>query len=568
MRMIHGDGYDAMRMLHPIPRRLLEKRGLTDEDEIVRFLAPDYERDMHDPFLLPDMERAVLRILAAIEARERITIFTDYDTDGIPAGVVLHDFFVKIGYNNFENYIPHRHKEGYGLNIPAIEGFARAGTTLMITADCGITDVAQVMRAQELGIDVVLTDHHLPGEVLPPAYAVINHKRADNAYPFPELCGCAIAWKLVCALLARGRERGMFAAIPLGWEKWLLDMVGISTIADMVPLTGENRMLARYGITVLRKSPRLGLQAILRAARVRQHELGEDDVGFVIGPRINAASRMDVPRRAFEALSSRDPIEATERAAFLEKLNNRRKGVVASIIKEARHRLADREIREVIVMGDPRWAPGILGLAASSLVAEYGRPVFLWGRGDEGETIKGSCRTDGTISVVACMTAASDALLGFGGHHASGGFSVAHDAVHLLEDALVAAYHTIEKNVLGDTSQAHDEELTLAEADFSLLAALDALAPFGQGNPRPVFLFRSVRIGEVATFGKEGQHIKLTLTDDTGVRIQAISFFSAHDPSYAGLEATMRVDVVGSLERDQFAGRRAVRIRLLGVERI
>ena len=235
-----------------------------------RFLSPSYDEHLHDPMGIKNMPRAVERIVRALTQGERITVWSDYDCDGIPGGVILHDFFKKAGAN-FTNYIPHRHLEGYGVNVAGIEELARQGTNLIITVDSGITDVASVARAQELGMDVIVTDHHLPGAELPPAYAVVDPKQEGETYPFRELCGAGLAWKTVCALLTQtfpGREN-----VPEGWEKWLLDMAGLATIADMVPLTGENRVIASYGLLVMKKSPRLGLQKLCKVARVDQRRI-------------------------------------------------------------------------------------------------------------------------------------------------------------------------------------------------------------------------------------------------------------------------------------------------------
>ena len=266
---------------------LLARRGVATREAAEAFLSPSYDEHIHDPMLMLDMPKAAARVAQAISAKEKIVVWSDYDCDGIPGGVVLHDFLKKAAAD-FTNYIPHRHNEGYGVNIPGVEKLASLGYTLMITVDSGITDTEAVARANELGMEVIVTDHHLPSnEGLPPAFAILNpNARAEETYPYHELCGGGVAWKLVCATLAvgfTGREN-----IPLGWEKWLLDMAGLSTIADMVPLTGENRVIASYGLKVMRKSPRLGFQKLCKAARVNQSKMDEGDVGFMIAPRVNA----------------------------------------------------------------------------------------------------------------------------------------------------------------------------------------------------------------------------------------------------------------------------------------
>src|SRR3989344_2112200 len=318
-------------------RQLLLARGITTDEEAEIFLNPDYERDLHDPFLMKDMERAVARILGAMRAGEKIAVWSDYDCDGIPGGVLLHDFFKKVGYANFVNYIPHRHEEGYGLNREAVEELAAGGATLMLTVDCGTSDAESIARAGELGVDVIVTDHHLPhqdsagAEALPPAYAFLNPHREGETYPFADLCGAGVAFKLVQGLIARGNFN-----LPAGWGKWLLDMAGLATLADRVPLCGENRALAHFGLVVLRKSPRLGLQKLFRLMRVNQRELTEDDVGFMLVPRLNAASRMDVPMDAFRLLTTDNETTADEFARHLTRLNDERKGVVASMVKDIR----------------------------------------------------------------------------------------------------------------------------------------------------------------------------------------------------------------------------------------
>ncbi|OGZ06633.1 MAG: single-stranded-DNA-specific exonuclease RecJ [Candidatus Lloydbacteria bacterium RIFCSPHIGHO2_01_FULL_54_11] len=555
------------KILHPLTQRLLEQRGISDILAQERFLFPDYLRDTHDPFLILNMERAVLRILAAVAGGERIVIYGDYDCDGIPGSVILHDLFTKIGYKNFLNYIPHRHLEGYGLNNDAVLRFAAEDTALVITVDCGITDVEEVALAQELGVDVIVTDHHLPQAVLPPAYAVINSKQEGDTYPDPMLCGAGVAWKLAQAILARGN----FPGVGEGWEKWLLDMAGLSTIADMVPLLNENRVLAYYGLKVLRRSPRPGLQALFREAGVDQRYLTEEDVGFTIGPRINAASRMDVPLRAFELLSTQDPTLGGERAKHLAGLNGERKLEVARMMKEAKKVLRERGIREVIVVGNPTWRVGVVGIVANQLAEEHDRPVFVWGRegSKEGSTvIKGSCRSDGRVNLVDLMVAVKDGIfIDKGGHEFSGGFSVSYEHIHLLEDALIEAHGRIPKKEKEKGNVRVDAELTLDEVNEETFSAVDLLAPFGEGNPKPKFHFRHVQIAAVTQFGKDKNHLKLTFRKSSGDRIDAISFFLLpSDFPGADVRQGGTVDLVATFEKSYFRSRPELRLRIVDIK--
>lgn len=548
--------------LSPLTLELLEKRGITDPEEIDRFVAPDYERDTYDPFLILNMERAVDRILRAFREGEKIVIYGDYDCDGIPGSVILHDVFRKIGLANFFNYIPHRHHEGYGLNSGAIAAFAKEGVGLIITVDCGITDVEEVQMAQELGIDVIITDHHLPPEVLPPAYTILNSKQPGDTYPDPMLCGAGVAFKLTQALLRRVKG----CDIPEGWEKWLLDMAGLSTIADMVPLQKENRALAYFGLKVLRKSPRPGLGALLREAAVDQRFLTEEDIGFTIGPRINAASRMDVPMRAFELLATRDLEIAGVRASHLSALNTERKSEVARMVKEAKRLLASRELRAVIVIGNTRWRVGVAGIVANQLAEAYDRPAFVWGREGEG-VIKGSCRSDGRVNVVELMHAVRDGIfLNRGGHEFSGGFSVDSDAIHFLESALVEAHGKVPKKEKSDVGEHVDVELSVKDVNDETYAQVDLLAPFGVGNPKPLFLFSRVTIRSSARFGKQREHLRITIDDLDGHSASAIGFFMG-DQDFDGVEldARSKIDLVAHLERSYYRGKVELRLRIVRI---
>lgn len=554
---------DALGGYDTLTKQLLFTRGITDAESARAFTAPNYETDLHSPFLLTDMHKAVERILRALRNNEHIVIYTDYDCDGIPGGVLFHDFLVAIEYTNFENYIPHRHHEGYGFNAGAVPQFKERNATLIITVDCGITDHPAVEKANELGIDVIVTDHHEPSETLPPAYAVINPKR-DDAYPFNGICGTVVAFKLVQAILEEGRKSGQLT-LKEGMEKWLLDLVGIATIADMVPLIDENRVFARYGLQVLRKSKRPGLQHLLRKAGGSQNHLTEDDIGFTIAPRINAASRMDTPEDAFHMLRTRDEVEAGTHVNHLEKLNNERKGVVASMVKEAKKRMDTHvELPHVIVMGNPEWRPSLVGLVANSLAEEFNRPTFLWGRDGQG-IIKGSCRSEGTVSIVRLMEAAPDSFLTFGGHHASGGFSVSHEQIHTLPEALIAAYESLDTQLfVPKEGNVVDATITLEDISDTLLRTLDSLAPYGNGNPKPLFEIRDAIPSEVLVFGKTQNHTKLKFKTSNR-RYDAICFFKLPTEFSTVPEAGKPLTLLAHVEKSFFMGRLETRLRIVDI---
>lgn len=537
-------------------QNLLYRRGITTQTTADAFLNPDYEKHLHDPFLMKDMDRAVSRILDGMKRKEKIVVYSDYDCDGIPGGVLLHTLFKKLNYAHATNYIPHRHEEGYGLNNKAIDTLCDAGVTLMITVDCGITDVDQVARAQAQGMDVIVTDHHLPGEKLPSAYAIVNPKRADDSYPEPMLCGGGVAFKLSQAMLTRGDFK-----IPKGWEKWLLDLAGLSTIADMVPLTGENRAIAYFGLKVLRKSLRPGIQKLCRKMHTDQRYLTEDDIGFMIAPRINAASRMDEPMQAFRLLATDDEGEADVLAAYLHKVNDMRKGIVASMAKEIKKRiLLLGGVRELIVMGDPRWRPALLGLAANTLMEEYQRPVFLWGREGAG-VLKGSCRSDGSVDVTELMRDARGLFIDSGGHAYAGGFSLLQETLHLVEERLITSYLRLRRPVDYAVSYKVDGELSLSDVTWETYRSLERLAPFGEGNPKPIFAFPAVTVSGVKWFGKEKNHLELSFETPSGGVVRASAFFMKPTELTPG----SRIDLLASLERSHFSGRSLLRLRIVEI---
>lgn len=548
-------------------RTLLARRGLVEVEAIERFLEPDFVRDTHDPFLLHGMEIAVARIFLAMDKGEKIAIYADFDCDGIPGASLLHDFFSKIGHTNLEVYIPHRDREGYGFHTEAIDSLKTRGVSLIVTIDVGTSAIDAVEYAKKLGIDVIITDHHECKESLPDAVTVINPKLGE--YPFRDLCGAAVAWKLAQALLIEGRERGLpaFTALPEGWEKWLLDLVAVATVADLVPLIGENRVLAHFGLRVLRKSPRRGVRALCNRTRLRQSELTEDDIAFSFAPRINAASRMDEPEAAFRLLTTQDADEAEKCATHLESLNTKRRGVVSAIVREARSRIKTRfnGDERVIVLGDTAWKPSLMGLVANSIMEDRGGIVCMWGRDANGR-LKGSCRSDGSVSVVELFSRASASLEEYGGHHASGGFSVSHESVHTLHESLVRAMEELNTPVQEEKAKETDANLSLRQVNETLLRELAHMAPFGIGNPKPLFRVRNTRITFARQFGKDMNHTEVTLVcPDTGAQCRAFQFFKTPLDFTVAPSPGALTDVLATLERDTFRGRGALALRLADI---
>lgn len=549
-------------------KQLLANRGITDESEINNFLNPNFDTHLHDPYLLPQMEEAVDRIISAIKKEEKIGIWSDYDADGIPGGALLHDFFKLIGYNNFVNYIPDRHDEGYGLNSQGVQELADNGVKLLITIDCGVRDHSEIEHAKKLGMDVIVTDHHEPHFVnssegkpvqeLPPALAIINHKRHDSNYPEQVLCGSGVVWKLIEAILKKYKPDGFVD----GKEKWLLDLVGIATLSDMVPLRGENRALAHFGLKVLQKTRRPGLRTLYSMLKINSDFLSEDDIGFLITPRINAASRMGKPMDAFDLLVASESGEALALAKHLDSINNERKGIVAAMVKEAK-KLIEKKIeatgrKNVIVLGNPDWRPSLLGLAANSLAEEYNMPVFLWGR-EGGDKIKGSCRSDGKTDLVAIMDRAKDSFEEFGGHKLSGGFAVKEDAIHSLEQSIIeASLHTSED----DIKIVADAYLKVSDVNENTAREISRLAPFGVGNDKPVFIFENIIPEKIEKFGKTKDHLSVMIRDGNN-KTKAIGFFCSADSWGDCLKEGIRTNLLANIELSNWNGRKEVRLRIV-----
>lgn len=540
---------------------LLSNRGISP-DERERFLNPSYENDLHDPFKMLNMERVCVRIFEAIEVKEKILIYSDYDCDGIPAAVIMHDFFKKINYENFSVYIPDRHDEGYGLHHGAIDQFIKDEVNLLITFDLGITAIKETAKAQNAGIDVIITDHHLPQGEIPPAYAILNSKQDGDLYPDKMLCGAGVAYKLIQAMI---KKYGGYWKINNGWEKWLLDMVGVATLADQVPLLNENRVLAYYGLKVLQKGRRPGLSELFKKAGVNIAKLNEEDITFTLAPRINAASRMDDPMKAFLMLSTTDLVGAKALSDHLVKINDERKIMVAHIMKEVKKTIGKRDEKSIIVIGNPSWRIGVLGIIAAKITEEYKKPAFVWGADGAGD-IRGSCRGWGDINLVEIMTLLPEnSLIEFGGHKGAGGFAVTHEEIHFLEERLLKAFDGIEIEEKKNEENNIDATILIDDVTNENYKVIEKLAPFGMANPKPTFLFKGLKIFAIKEFGKEKNHLELSFKNSRGKIIKAIAFFKTSHSYDPALLVGSIINLIATFEKNSFAGREELRLRIVDI---
>jgi single-stranded-DNA-specific exonuclease len=559
------------KLLHdysPLLSQLLVNRELASKEQAEAFINPNYD-DNYDPFLLFEMEKSLERIYAAIQGDEKITIYADYDADGIPGSVILASLFDKIGYSNYDIYIPHRHDEGYGIHIAALEKIKESGTRLIITIDVGITGFEAADWCKEHDIDLIITDHHLPAqddegkEKLPDSYTLVNPKRNECNYPDPMLCGCGVMYKIIQAFV---QKYGTEFSIHAGWEKWQLDMVGISTISDLVPLQNENRIFAKFGMQVIKKTKRPGLQKLVWDAGINKNYMTAEDIAFGITPKINAAGRMSHPKDAVAVFLAKDDLGAETSVKHLVKLNNERKKLVAQTMKKAYGKMEKRSIGKVIVIGSPDWQAGILGLVASKLVEKYHVPAFVWSE-EHGE-IRGSCRTWNGAHLVNIMNAAEPkSFVQFGGHAEAAGFSCDKNEIHFLQERLGTAFDKVQEKI-GEVAQeviSIDAEISLDHVSTQNVNDLKKLAPFGMKNEKPLFIFKDVIPEYVGQFGKTKEHLEIKFKNSFGKEVRAITFFKTPEDYSCVPTEGKKMNLIGHIEHSVFMGRHEVRVKIVDV---
>lgn len=539
--------------LAPLTARLMVRRGILDAETARRYLNGGPEL-MHDPFLLRDMDAAVGRIRQAAERGEYIRIYGDYDADGVSSTAFVARLFASLGYR-FDYYVPHRTLEGYGLNEKAIEAAAEAGVKLFVTVDNGISAVDQIAYARSLGIDTVVTDHHEPPERLPEAVAVVNPKRPDCPYPFKGLAGVGVAFKLGHALLGRP---------PLEWA----ELAALGTIADLMPLQDENRILARIGLDMMRRSDNPGFQALAKVGGMELHTASAEAVAFGMAPRVNAGGRLSRADIAVKLLTTDDPAEAQQQAETLDALNRERQKLVETMVREAeavwaakRASAAESGMREpeVIVVAGEDWNVGVVGIVASKLVERYYKPAFVLGLDAAKGTAKGSARSIDGFDLHAALTACEELLDHYGGHQAAAGMTLNRDRLPAFEERL----DRLAREWLSDDDRLRKTTVDLVcsveEASLEATSQIALLEPFGAGNPQPRILIEGVRLKEKRAIGKEGKHLRLAAQRGGGV-LEAVGF------GFGGLAVhiadSARVDLLGELSVNEWNGARKPQLQI------
>ena len=480
--------------LGPEAARLLFSRGIKDEDSLSRFLAPSLD-DLHDPYLLHDMDKAVNRIRRAIEQGEFILVYGDYDADGMTSASILKETLEQLGAECLV-YLPNRFTDGYGPNASVYKYFIeQQGISLIVTVDNGVAGHEAIDLAQSMGVDVIVTDHHSLPEVLPDAHAIVHPEHPESDYPFKHLAGCGVAFKLACALLEEVQVE-------------LLDLVAIGTIADMVSLTDENRIMLQYGLEVLRNTQRIGLQELFEIAGISSSDVTEETVGFQLAPRLNALGRLDDPNPAIELLTGFDDEEVREIALMIQDKNEERKEIVQAIYEEAKS-LVDPN-KSVQVLAKEGWNPGVLGIVAGRLLEELGQTVIVLNIEDG--RAKGSARSIEAVDIFEALNPHRELFIAFGGHAGAAGMTLEVDKLEALSELLEAYITEKGLDVATKNNLRLDEDLDIEALTIETVKNFERLAPFGMDHQKPVFYIRDFQVENARTMGAGNAHLKLKIS--------------------------------------------------------
>jgi len=532
--------------LPPLLAQLLYNRGVREPSQLEPFLNAD-KRLAGDPSLLPDMSLAVGRVYRALLSGENIAIYGDFDADGITGTALLVQGLTSLG-GKVIPYIPHRQTEGYGLKIAALENLRNEGVSLVISVDCGITALAEVKRAKRLGLDIVITDHHTPLSEIPNAVATVNPKRTDSSYPFSELTGAGVAVKLLQALFESLGKQGQ--------ADEMLDLVALGTVADMAPLSGENRYWVKQGLKLMNANPRLGIREIVTQAGMSVGSLDAESISWVIAPRLNAAGRLAHAMTSYKLLMTDDQTEAKELATWLEKKNGERQRLTSKALTKARAQVAAEGISPLLVASDRDYPVGIAGLVANRLAEEFYRPSIVIRTGDI--TSSGSCRSIPEFNIILALNQCSQLLSQFGGHSQAAGFILPTKNLPRLKQHLCELATTNLSGVDLRPQLDIDAEAKFPELSGNTFNLIQKLAPFGRGNPAPVFLSRGVEVADCQTMGGNGEHLRLKLRQD-GIIWNGVGFRMGSHRA----EISSPLDIVYNMEIDRWQGEERLRLNIL-----
>ena len=567
--------------LPPIITRLLWNRNLREQIQIDEFLNPDYLGDLHDPFLFNQMDEAVKIIFDAIKKQKNICVHGDYDADGVCAAAILITTLKKLGAKNVRVFIPHREIDGYGLNFHTVDYLKEQKVNLIITCDCGISNVEEVKKAKELGIETIITDHHTVPETLPPACAIIHPKVKDEKYPDKGLAGGAVAFKLVQGLLKKHKEKNQ--TLPDGekhesYEKWMLDLVAIATIGDMVPLLGESRTLAKYGLVVLNKTRNLGLKALLRASglsdendKPKKAKFDAISVSFQIVPRLNAAGRMDHANTAYEILETTDLARAEELALGLNANNSNRQKLTDQVVLEAKKQIENsQKDNPVLFAYNENWPAGILGLVAGRLKDSYYKPAFALCKSED--VLVSSGRSINEFNIIEVMQTFPELFVKFGGHPQACGFSIKEENLEKFKEKISA----VAKEKLTDLELVPqikiDAVVDLEDVNWKLFDLLQKFEPFGQCNEEPKYAAMGLTVVNVSPVGQDGKHLRLMVKHNSHNIKKTIAFgfgdTTKHPSDWKNtLKTGDKIDLAFSVGVNEWNGNREIELKIEDIRR-
>lgn len=525
--------------------KILNARNITDMPSVKKYFSDEYEEG-YDPFLMHDMQKAVDRINEAIENEEKILVYGDYDADGITSTVLLVETLISMGAN-VSSYIPNRFEEGYGPNKEAFTKIINSGITLIITVDNGIAGVEEVDLANELGCDVIVTDHHKIQDTIPNAYAIIHPEHPEGNYPFKKLAGVGVAFKLAHALLEI-------------FPDFLLDLVAIGTIADMVSITDENRIFVKQGLELINEDPRIGLKMLLELSGI-DTKIDEQTVGFYIAPKLNSIGRMDSAKLGLSFLMAEDPVTARALAEQIEQYNIQRKQVTEEIVKDVISKIENSDKKQKnVIMVSGEYHEGILGIVASNIVEKYQRPVFIMNEKDG--ILKGSARSIFDFNIYVAMNKISDLFVAFGGHTLAAGFSFEQDNFEKIEEFLDNEFEEFKQNNDLKANKNIDIVTSLEDISYQFLNSLDALKPYGMDFEKPTVLIENAMVLNKAYFGSEKQYLRLTIADEVG-NLDCITFKDS--VTFDKVEKNDIIDLLCNIDKNNFNGRTKLQAHIIDI---
>jgi len=553
--------------ISPLVLQLLYNRGVKTQKEIDEFLHPDYTDHVHNPFLFLDMQKAVDRIFTAILEKQSILVYGDYDADGVSSTAIMVSL-LKIFGIEAGVYIPFREKEGYGMNMGAVKEIIKKKVALVITVDCGIASIREVTELKNVGIDVIITDHHNPQKILPEAYAIINPKREGEKYPTSEICGTAVAFKVMQAMMSEKSRKDYAEKINfpiLGIEKWFLDLVAIGTITDLMELKGESRAFAKYGIIVLNKTKKIGLRKLFEISGITLGKIDTYTIGFQIGPRLNAAGRMDHASTSYRLLVSEDSEEVINIAKDLNAKNQERQRISDKMFHEAESQVAPNAHESILFAKSDEWSPGLVGLVAGKIMDQYFRPTIIIGKNQDGDLV-GSGRSMQGFDITLALEECKEHLSRFGGHSLACGFTVKDEASlepfkkKILE---IADRSFQNKSIIPEILI--DIETELHSINWEVMEALEAFEPFGKGNPKPKILLSKCILLGCNPIGNNGSHLKGSISDNQGMVRQIIGFSMGEWSKK--LKPGDAIDIVCEPTINQWNGNREIQLRLIDLRK-